>query len=89
MKKEGPDWVQVAAVGNDEEALFMAGFLQSQGIPCEVEGPSAATPLPENLGAFGMSRIMVPPDRAAEAGQLLASREQEGPLREAEQEQED
>jgi len=74
-QKEGPEWVEVAAVGNDEEALLMAGFLQSQGIPCEVEGPSAATPLPENLGAFGLSRIMVPPDRAAEARQLLASRE--------------
>lgn len=73
--KEGPEWVEVASVGNDEEALFMAGFLQSQGIPCEVEGPSPATPLPENLGAFGMSRVMVPPDRAAEAGQLLASRD--------------
>ncbi|MDQ5857823.1 MAG: DUF2007 domain-containing protein [Acidobacteriota bacterium] len=75
MKKEGQEWVAVTSVGNDEEALLIAGFLRSQGIPCEVEGPSAATPLPENLGAFGMSRIMVPPDRAAEAGQLLASRE--------------
>jgi len=74
-QKEGPEWVDVAAVGNDEEALLMAGFLQSQGIPCEVEGPSPATPLPENLGAFGLSRVMVPPDRAAEARQLLASRE--------------
>ena len=52
----------------------MKKFLQSQGIPCEVEGPSAGTPLPENLGAFGMSRIMVPAERSAEAGQLLASR---------------
>ena len=74
-QREGPEWVEAAAVGNDEEALLIAGFLQSQGIPCEVEGPSAGTPLPENLGAFGMSRIMVPPDRAAEARQLLASRE--------------
>ena len=74
MKKEGPDWVEVTSVGNDEEALLIAGFLQSQGIPCEVEGPSAGTPLPENLGAFGMSRIMVPSERSAEAGQLLASR---------------
>lgn len=73
--KEGPEWVAVTSVGNDEEALLIAGFLQSQGIPCEVEGPSAGTPLPENLGAFGMSRIMVPPDRAAEARQLLDSRE--------------
>ena len=76
MKKtERPEWVAVASVGNDEEALLIAGFLRSQGIPCEVEGPSGGTPWPENLGAFGMSRVLVPPDRAAEAGQLLASRE--------------
>jgi len=74
-KTEGPEWVEVASVGNDEEALLIAGFLRSQGIPCEVEGPSGGTPWPENLGAFGMSRVLVPPDRAAEAGQLLASRE--------------
>ena len=79
MKKEnGRDWVEVTSVGNDEEALLIEGFLQSQGIPSEVEGPSAATPLPENLGAFGMSRIMVPHDRAEEARQLLASRETKG-----------
>lgn len=79
MKKEkGREWVEVAAVGNDEEALLIEGFLRSQGIPAEVEGPSAATPLPENLGAFGMSRVMVPPDRGAEARQLLASRESAG-----------
>jgi hypothetical protein len=78
-EKDGPEWVEVASVGNDEEALFIEGFLQSQDIPCEVEGPSAATPLPENLGAFGMSRVMVPPERAAEARQLLASREQMRP----------
>jgi hypothetical protein len=74
-KENGRDWVEVVAVGNDEEALLIEGFLQSQGIPCEVEGPSAGTPLPENLGAFGMSRVMVPPERSAEARQLLASRE--------------
>ena len=74
-KENGPEWVEVAAVGNDEEALLIEGYLRSQGIPAEVEGPSAATPLPENLGAFGMSRVMVPPDRAEEASQLLASRE--------------
>lgn len=77
MKNKDSEWVEVASVGNDEEAGFIAGFLQAQDIPCEVEGPSAATPLPENLGAFGMSRVMVPPDRAAEARQLLASRESE------------
>lgn len=69
--KDKTEWVEVASVGNDEEAALIAGLLQSRDIPCEVEGPSA-TPLPENLGAFGMSRVMVPPDRAEEARKVLA-----------------
>lgn len=76
MKEDDePEWVEVASVGNDEEATLIAGFLESQDVPCEVEGPSGGSPWPENLGAFGMSRVMVPPDRAEEAKRLLADRE--------------
>jgi Putative prokaryotic signal transducing protein len=76
MKEEDePEWVAVASVGNDDEATLIAGFLESQDISCEVEGPSGGTPWPENLGAFGMSRVMVPPERADEARRLLADRE--------------
>jgi len=77
--KEKAEWVEVASVGQDEEAALIAGLLQSSDIPCEVEGPSTS-PWPENLGAFGMSRVMVPPDRADEARRLLAEREQMSPL---------
>ena len=69
--KDKSEWVEVASVGNDEEAALIAGLLQSRDIPCEVEGPSS-TPWPENLGAFGMSRVMVPPERAEEARRILA-----------------
>jgi hypothetical protein len=74
-EEDEPEWVEVASVGNDEEATLIAGFLESQDISCEVEGPSGGTPWPENLGAFGMSRVMVPPERADEARRLLADRE--------------
>jgi hypothetical protein len=70
------DWVEVASVGNDEEAALIAGLVRSRDIPCEVEGPSAS-PWPENLGAFGMSRVMVPPDRAEEARQVLAAQKRD------------
>ena len=70
------DWVEVAAVGDDEEAELIAGLLESEDIPCEIEGPSA-TPWPENLGAFGLSRVVVPPDRADEARALIAERERD------------
>ena len=72
--RHGRDWVEVASVGDDEEAEIIAGLLESEGIPCEIEGPSAS-PFPENLGALGASRVLVPPDRADEARALIAERE--------------
>ena len=71
------EWVEVASTGQDEEASLIAGLLESQGIPTVVEGPTGGSPWPENLGAFGMSRVMVAPERAEEARQLLAKSEQE------------
>jgi hypothetical protein len=70
------DWVEIASVGDDEEAEIIAGLLESEDIPCEIEGPSAS-PWPENLGSLGLSRVMVPPDRAAEARALIAEREKD------------
>ena len=76
MKEKDEEWVEVASVGQDDEAALIAGFLEAQGIPAEVEGPSMS-PFPEDLGAFGASRVMVPPDRAEEAQAALARRERE------------
>lgn len=76
-RDDEPEWVEVASTGQDEEAELIAGLLRSEEIPCEVEGPSGGSPWPENLGAFGMSRVMVPPERAEEARSLLARRRQE------------
>ncbi len=77
MKEEDePEWVAVASVGQEEEASLIAGLLQSRDIPCQIEGPST-TPWPENLGAFGMSRVLVPPEHADEARQILATQKRE------------
>jgi hypothetical protein len=76
VEDDAEDWVEVAAAGDDEEAEIIAGLLESEEIPCEIEGP-AATPWPENLGALGLSRVMVPADRAAEAKALIAEREKD------------
>lgn len=75
-KPSNEEWVEVAGLGQDEEAELIAGLLESEGIPCEVEGPSM-TPFPEDLGAFGTSRVMVPPERAKEARALIARRQHE------------
>ena len=73
------DWIEVAATGDDEEAVLIAGLLDSEGIPVEIEGPTT-TPFPEDLGALGLSRVMVPPDRAEEAKAILDEhREEPGP----------
>jgi hypothetical protein len=79
-KEDEDDWVEVAATGDDEEAVLIAGLLDSEGLPVEIEGPSAATPFPEGIGALGLSRVMVPPDRADEAKAILAEhRKDPGP----------
>ena len=70
------DWIEVAAAGDDDEAEIIAGLLESENIPCEIEGPSSS-PWPENLGAFGVSRVMVPADRAEEAKALIREREKD------------
>ena len=73
---DAEDWVEIAAVPEDEEAEIIAGLLESEDIPCEIEGPSAS-PWPEDLGALGLSRVMVPPDRAEEARALIAERKKD------------
>ena len=69
------DWVEVASTAQDEEALLIAGLLESAGIESVVEGPSGGSPWPENIGAFGVSRVLVAPEKAAEARAVLASSE--------------
>ena len=76
-KHDEPEWVEVASTGQEEEAALIAGLLDSEEIPCEVERPSGGSPWPESIGAFGLSRVRVPPERAAEARALLERRERE------------
>ena len=71
------EWVEVASTGQDEEASLIAGLLESEEIPVEIQGPSGGSPWPENIGAFGVSRVLVPPERAADARAVLERRERE------------
>ena len=75
-KDDSEEWVEVAETGKHELATLIAGLLQSEGIPAEVEG-GAANPWPETIGAFGNSRVTVPPERAGEARELIKSREKD------------
>ena len=69
------DWVEVASTGDDEEADIIAGLLESEEIPVVIEG--GPSPFPEDLGALGSSRVLVPPDRAEEARALIAESERD------------
>ena len=72
--REDEDWVEVAETGKEELASLIAGLLASEGIPVQVEGP-ATHPWPETIGALGTNRVTVPPDRAAEAREIIRSHE--------------
>jgi hypothetical protein len=80
---DSEDWVEVAETGNEELASLIAGLLQSEGIPVEVEGP-ATHPWPETIGALGTSRVTVPPERAAEAREVIRRAEKDSKSRETE-----
>ena len=62
-----PDWEIVRTVGTDEEAALIAGFLDSAGIPTQVESLLFHQE-PVNFGKLGEVRVLVP------AGSLDAAR---------------
>jgi len=67
------EWVIVAVVGTEEEAALIAGYLESQDLPCEVESLLFHQE-PVNFGRLGEVRIKVPAAARARAEELLAAR---------------
>jgi hypothetical protein len=68
------EWGTVKVVESNEEAILVAGYLNSNGIPAEVESLHVEE-LPVNLGGLGEVRVRVPADRLAEAQALLDASE--------------
>ncbi|MDP9120902.1 MAG: DUF2007 domain-containing protein [Acidobacteriota bacterium] len=68
------EWGVAKVVENDQEAIVVAGFLKSNGIPAEVESLHVEE-LPVNLGAMGEVRVRVPAEHLAEALALLEAQE--------------
>jgi len=62
------DWKTAKIVGTDEEAALVAGFLQSNEIPAQVESLHVS----EFPTDFAEVHVMVPAERLAEAEELLA-----------------
>lgn len=70
-------WEIARIVGTDEEATLIAGYLDSCGVPAEIESLLFHQE-PVNFGRMGEVRIRVPADRLDEAQRLLAERDEEG-----------
>ncbi len=64
------EWAVARVVESNEEAILAAGFLNSNGIPAEVESLHVDE-LPVNVGGLGEVRVRVPAERLAEAQALL------------------
>lgn len=80
MGEDQPDereWEIARIVESNEEAALVAGFLNSNGIPAEVESLHVEE-LPVNLGGLGEVRVRVPADRLDEARALLDASEAAG-----------
>ena len=67
-------WEILEVLGTEEEAEVVRGYLQSQGVPCQVESAHSHE-FPVNVSALGNVRVEVPVDRLDEARRLLAERE--------------
>jgi len=72
-------WRVVRTVGTEEEATVAVGFLNSSGIPAEVESLHISE-LPVDFGDMSQVRIRVPVERADEALALLEAQDEAAPI---------
>jgi hypothetical protein len=72
---DGQEWAVVRVVESNEEAILATGFLNSNGIPAQVESLHVEE-LPVNVGGLGEVRVRVPAARLAEAQALLDQSDQ-------------
>ena len=72
---ESPEttWVEIASVGNDDEARLLAGFLEAEGIPAEVESLRFSME-PVNVGTMSEIRVYVGAEDEHRALELLETR---------------
>ena len=65
------DWVTVRALGTEEEAALIAGFLDSEGITAVVESRRFSQE-PVTFGQLGRVEVKVPAEELERAAELLA-----------------
>ena len=66
-------WVEIASTGSEEEAKLIQGFLETEGIPAQIESLKF-TMEPINFGTMGDIRIYVDTEDESRALELLRKR---------------
>ncbi len=70
---DGTTWVEIASTGTEDEAALLAGFLDAEEIPAQIEDVKFNME-PINFGAMGEIRIYVPKEHEQRAQELLRER---------------
>lgn len=73
---DGTTWVEIASVGEENEAALLAGFLVAEEIPAQIEDVKFNME-PINFGAMGEIRVYVPKEHEQRAQELLRERGRE------------
>jgi len=68
------EWLSILVVEDEEQAELIQGYLDSEGVPCQVESKYSHE-FPAHVGALGEIEVRVPASRADEARRLLEARE--------------
>jgi hypothetical protein len=76
IEGDGRTWVEIANASTMDEARIIQGFLQAEGLDCQIESLKFNME-PINFGTMGEIRVYVPADEEAKAYALLQSRERQ------------
>ena|SRR5258706_15979712 len=74
--EDGTMLIEIAAAPSSDQADLIRGFLESEGIPAQIEHADARI-LPSNMGTLGDVRVYVAQEDEARAFRLLKQREDE------------
>lgn len=74
IEGDGRTWVEIASTGGSDEATVLRGFLENEGIDCQIESLRFSME-PINFGSMGEVRVYVPVEQEQKAMDLLRSRE--------------
>ena len=72
MEDQGSNWATLRTVASEEEAIFMQGMLEAEGIPCTLESLKYHAE-PVNLGRLSEVRVHVLETDLRRAQELLTA----------------